>query len=110
MNCIRGVARAPLPGPSTPAIISKPGLSGAGVPEQETEVERLGQEEEDSGARRDYERAATLRARFLVIESEFGQARDAWLKTSNLDEVVDEEDVAAIVSSWTGIPVNRMLE
>ena len=78
--------------------------------EQETELERLRQEEEDSGARRDYERAATLRARFLVIEHEFAQARDAWLKTSNLDEVVDEEDVAAIVSSWTGIPVNRMLE
>jgi len=78
--------------------------------EQENELERLRQEEEDAGARRDYERAATLRARFLVIESEFNQARDAWLKTSNLDEVVDEEDVAAIVSSWTGIPVNRMLE
>src|SRR5919205_3191653 len=78
--------------------------------EQESELERLRQEEEDSGARRDYERAATLRARFLALEQEFSQARDAWLKTSNLDEVVDEEDVAAIVSSWTGIPVNRKLE
>ncbi|MBS1967327.1 MAG: AAA family ATPase, partial [Chloroflexi bacterium SZAS-1] len=78
--------------------------------EQESDLEKLRREEEDAGARRDYERAATLRARFLALEQEFTTARDAWLKTSNLDEVVDEEDVAAIVSNWTGVPVNRMLE
>ncbi len=77
---------------------------------QESDLNRLRQEEEESGARRDYERAATLRARYLALEGEFSTARDAWLKTSNLDEVVDEEDVAAIVSSWTGVPVSRMLE
>lgn len=78
--------------------------------EQETELNRLRREEEEAGARRDYERAATLRARFLQLDGDFEQARGEWLKSSNLDEVVDEEDVAAIVSNWTGIPVNRMLE
>jgi ATP-dependent Clp protease ATP-binding subunit ClpC len=78
--------------------------------EQENELNRLRREEEESGARRDYERAATLRARYLALEQEFSAARDIWLKNSNLDEVVDEEDVAAIVSNWTGVPVNRMLE
>ncbi|HRC76353.1 MAG TPA: AAA family ATPase [Kouleothrix sp.] len=77
---------------------------------QEAELDRLRREEEDAGARRDYERAATLRARFLAIEHEFSTARDLWLKSSNLDEVVDEEDVAAVVSNWTGVPVSRMLE
>ena len=78
--------------------------------EQESDLERLRREEEDAGARRDYERAATLRARFLALEQAFTEARDIWLKSSNLDEVVDEEDVAAIVSNWTGVPVSRMLE
>jgi ATP-dependent Clp protease ATP-binding subunit ClpC len=78
--------------------------------EQESELDQLRREEEDAGARRDYERAATLRARFLAVEHDFSQARETWLKSSNLDEVVDEEDVAAIVSNWTGVPVNRMLE
>ncbi len=77
--------------------------------EQQNDLEQLRREEEDAGARRDYERAATLRARFLLIEQEFGTARGEWLKSSNLDEIVDEEDVASIVSSWTGVPVNRML-
>ncbi|NWG19044.1 MAG: AAA family ATPase [Chloroflexi bacterium] len=78
--------------------------------EQEAELNRLRREEEEAGARRDYERAATLRARFLQLDADFERARSEWLKSSNLDEVVDEEDVAAIVSNWTGIPVNRMLE
>ena len=77
---------------------------------QEAELQKLRREEEDAGQRRDYERAATLRARYLQLETDFEAARGEWLKTSNLDEVVDEEDVAAIVSNWTGIPVNRMLE
>jgi ATP-dependent Clp protease ATP-binding subunit ClpC len=78
--------------------------------EQENELNRLRREEEEAGARRDYERAALLRARYLALEQEFERARAEWLKSSNLDEVVDEEDVAAIVSSWTGVPVSRMLE
>ncbi|MEN9933889.1 MAG: hypothetical protein RLZZ387_468 [Chloroflexota bacterium] len=78
--------------------------------DQESELNKLRREEEEAGQRRDYERAAILRARYLQLETDFDAARGEWLKTSNLDEVVDEEDVAAIVSNWTGIPVNRMLE
>jgi len=77
---------------------------------KETELRRLQQEEEEAGARRDYERAALLRSRYLALQSEFEIERDAWLKAANLDEVVDDEDVAQIVSSWTGVPVSRMLE
>ncbi|PDV99699.1 ATP-dependent Clp protease ATP-binding subunit [Candidatus Chloroploca asiatica] len=78
--------------------------------EKEAELHRLQQEEEESGARREYEKAALLRAQFLALQNEFDQERDAWLKSANLDEVVDDEDVAQIVSSWTGVPVSRMLE
>jgi ATP-dependent Clp protease ATP-binding subunit ClpC len=77
---------------------------------QQNELEKLRQEEEEAGAKRDYERAATLRARYLALEEAFEAARAEWLATSNLDETVDEDDVAGIVSSWTGIPVQRMLE
>jgi ATP-dependent Clp protease ATP-binding subunit ClpC len=44
------------------------------------------------------------------LSEQFEQERTAWMQQSNLDETVDEEDVATIVSQWTGIPVNRMLE
>jgi ATP-dependent Clp protease ATP-binding subunit ClpC len=78
--------------------------------EKEQELAMLQQQEEESGARREYERAANLRTRFLALQEEFETERAAWLKNSNLDETVDQEDVAQIVASWTGIPVSRMLE
>ncbi len=81
-----------------------------GLREKELQLTTLQQQEEEAGAKRDYERAAILRTHFLALRREFEQERSAWLKTSNLDEVVDEEDVAQIVASWTGVPVNRMLE
>jgi ATP-dependent Clp protease ATP-binding subunit ClpC len=77
---------------------------------KEAELRKLQQEEEEAGARRDYERAAVLRASFLALQSEFDAERSTWLHSANLDEVVDGEDVAQIVSSWTGVPVSRMLE
>jgi ATP-dependent Clp protease ATP-binding subunit ClpC len=78
--------------------------------DKQSELDKLRREEEEAGAKRDYERAATLRARYLTLEDSFKEEREGWLKTANLDEVVDEDDIAIIVSSWTGIPVNRMLE
>ena len=78
--------------------------------EQQAELDQLRREEEEAGQRRDYERAAMLRARFLAVEQAYEEAREAWLKNSNLDEIVDEEDVAQIVANWTGVPVSRMLE
>ena len=32
------------------------------------------------------------------------------LRPLNIDEVVDEDDIAAVVAQWTGIPVAQMLE
>ncbi len=78
--------------------------------DKEAELNSLQEQEEDAGARRDYERAAILRSRYLTLAEEFEREKGAWLKSSNLDEIVDDEDVAFIVSSWTGIPVSRMLE
>jgi ATP-dependent Clp protease ATP-binding subunit ClpC len=78
--------------------------------EKEAELKALQDEEEDAGSKREYERAALLRARFLALQQEFENERTEWLRSANLDEVVDDEDVAQIVSSWTGVPVSRMLE
>ncbi|MDA8388883.1 MAG: ATP-dependent chaperone ClpB, partial [Nitrospiraceae bacterium] len=44
------------------------------------------------------------------LDSETRKLAKAQVKRKMLKEVVDEEDVAQIVSKWTGIPVTRMLE
>jgi ATP-dependent Clp protease ATP-binding subunit ClpC len=75
-----------------------------------TEIDRLRAEEEQAGSARDYESAARKKAERLRLETEFKQKRDKWESEHKLDEVVDENDIAVVVSQWTGIPVNQMLQ
>jgi ATP-dependent Clp protease ATP-binding subunit ClpB len=64
------------------------------IPKLEAELREL-TAEQDAAVREDAAEAAT------------GVARK---RSRMLKEEVDEEDVAAIVSKWTGIPVSKMLE
>ncbi|MCI0398587.1 MAG: AAA family ATPase [Chloroflexi bacterium] len=74
------------------------------------EIDRLKMEEEEAHTVRDYERAATKRADRLRLETEFEEKRNAWQSENRLDEVVDEHDIADVVASWTGIPVNQLMQ
>ena len=76
----------------------------------EKKVHQLTDEEEAASQRSDYENTAKLKAERLKIEDEYNKARDKWLKEKKIDNIVDEEDIADLVSKWTGIPVSRMLE
>ena len=78
--------------------------------EMKSEIDRLSAEEEQAGIERDYERAAEKKAQRLRVETEFQEKRNAWEQEHQLDEVVDEPDIAEVVAQWTGIPVNQMLE
>jgi ATP-dependent Clp protease ATP-binding subunit ClpC len=46
----------------------------------------------------------------LKLQEEYEIQRDAWQREMNLDELVEEGDIAQVVESWTGIPVSSMLE
>ncbi len=82
----------------------------ADLKELKTEIDRLLAEEEQSGNERDYERAAEMKATRLRLEDEFRAKRDAWESEHQLDDVVDEHDIAEVVGQWTGIPVTQMME
>jgi len=76
----------------------------------EQQLKQLTNEEEAVSQRQDYERAAQLKSERLRLEEEYNQAKSQWLKQEKIDEVVDEEDIAQLISKWTGIPVSQMLE
>jgi ATP-dependent Clp protease ATP-binding subunit ClpC len=76
----------------------------------EQRVKQLVNEEEAASQRQDYERTAQLKAERLRLEEEYNQAKAKWLKEEKLDEVVDAEDIAQLISKWTGIPVSQMME
>jgi ATP-dependent Clp protease ATP-binding subunit ClpC len=77
---------------------------------RKTELDRLMAEEEQSGLERDYERAARKKAERLRMETEFNELRDRWEAEHKLDEVVDVNDIAQVISQWTGIPLTQMME
>jgi ATP-dependent Clp protease ATP-binding subunit ClpC len=78
--------------------------------ELKKEVDRFKLEEEEAHTVRDYERAATKRADRLRLETEFESKLGEWQQEQSLDEVVDEDDIAQVVASWTGIPVTQLME
>ncbi|HTP07604.1 MAG TPA: AAA family ATPase [Anaerolineae bacterium] len=82
----------------------------ADLKEMKTEIDRLTAEEEQAGLSREYEQAAILKSKHLQLESDFNQKREQWQREKNIDEVVDEDDIAAVVAQWTGIPVAQMME
>jgi ATP-dependent Clp protease ATP-binding subunit ClpB len=85
------------------------------VKEIKEKIERTRFEAEQATRRGDLNKAAELRYGTLpALEKEL-QAEEARLAEKKggqrmLKEEVDAEDVAEIVSKWTGIPVSRMLE
>jgi len=76
----------------------------------EQRLKQLVNEEEAASQREDYEHAAQLKSERVRLEEEYNQAKTKWLQEEKIDGVVDEEDIAQLISKWTGIPVSQMLE
>jgi len=76
----------------------------------EQQLKQLTNEEEAASQRQDYEQSAQFRAERLKLEQEYNQAKSEWLKQEKISETVNEEHIARLISSWTGIPVSQMLE
>ncbi len=79
------------------------------------EVDNLKVEEQRAERRGDLEKVAEIRYGRLIatqkkIEEVSRKLAELQKKGKMLKEEVDEEDVAEVVSKWTGIPVSKMLE
>lgn len=81
------------------------------VKAQEKQLEALVIEKKEAINHQDFEKAAALRDQERCLRQEIDMKRSAWTeKQSAARDVVTEEDIAAIVASWTGIPAQRMTE
>jgi ATP-dependent Clp protease ATP-binding subunit ClpC len=81
----------------------------ADLREMEIRLNDLAREGAAAVQAQDYERAAQLRDQADKIQRTFVAAKDAWLGDKGIaDATVDADDIAGIVSKWTGIPVQRM--
>ncbi|NMB25580.1 MAG: ATP-dependent Clp protease ATP-binding subunit [Firmicutes bacterium] len=94
---------------------SKVRLSGLTAPpelkELEGKIEDLRIEKESAIKNEEFEKAASLRDQEQALREELDSKREAW-KTDRVRRqgLVDENDIADVVSSWTGIPVTKLAQ
>jgi len=51
-----------------------------------------------------------LKKKIELLQKELEEKKKKWMEEKGLTDVLTEEDIAEIVSEWTGIPVSKMLE
>ncbi len=77
----------------------------------EDEIKSLAHEKEEAISAQDFERAARLRDEEQNKKADFESKRAAWERSNDTSALtVSENDIADVVTQWTGIPVNRLLE
>ena len=75
----------------------------------ENEIKRVTEEKEKAIRNQDYELAASLRDKERELKNRFDYLKENWTKLIPEEErVVDEENIAEVVSQWTGIPVSQL--
>lgn len=84
----------------------------SGLKEIEMEIRQLENEEEASAFKGEYQLAAELRSKRLKLQEKYETEKVSL--TLNKDEKtgveVSADDIGRLVTSWTGIPVERLLE
>ncbi|MFZ5646376.1 MAG: ATP-dependent Clp protease ATP-binding subunit [Bacillota bacterium] len=81
------------------------------IKEVEKQLEGIRKEKEAAINSQEFEKAAQLRDKEQNLKQRLESTRESWKQQQGgLELTVDEEDVAQIVSSWTGVPVKKLAE
>lgn len=86
------------------SFVAPDGLKGL-----EEKLEELSQEKEEAINTQNYEKAAKIRDMEKKVKEELQNEKSKWQKekqTSNM--VVGYDEIAYVVSNWTGVPVSKM--
>jgi len=81
--------------------------------ELDRELRQILKEKDDAVRAQDFDRAGELRDREMEIKAEIraiAQSKTGTGRAEGEEPVVTEEDIAHIVASWTGVPVNKLTE
>jgi ATP-dependent Clp protease ATP-binding subunit ClpC len=74
-------------------------------------ADRARREKEEAIKNQDFEKAAGLRDKEKVLRQKLEELESSWKTDKGRDiTTVTADDIADIVSSWTGIPVTRLVE
>ncbi len=79
--------------------------------ELEEKIEEAQKDKEEAVRMQKFEKAATLRDKEKELKEKYEKEQKKW-KNKNTKEVtnITEENIAEVISSWTGIPANKITE
>ncbi len=81
------------------------------IQEIEEKIKKIEEEKAKAAKEQDYEKAAKLRDEELKLRAKFETLKAEWKEKKKENKPkVTEEDIADVVSKWTGIPVARLTE
>ncbi|MCS7233012.1 MAG: ATP-dependent Clp protease ATP-binding subunit [Synergistetes bacterium] len=81
------------------------------VKKLEQELEEVIKEKEESVKKQEFEKAAQLRDKEKELKAKLEEERKKWVEEKGKGEpIVTAEDIAEVVSRWTGIPVTKLQE
>ncbi len=77
----------------------------------EDEIKKATKEKEEAVRSQDFERAAGCRDKEHELKSKYDEEMSKWKsEREGKDLTVDEDDIANIVTQWSGIPVSRLAD
>jgi len=86
-------------------------ISPPDIKEVEIQLSKIRKEKESAVKLQEFEKAAPLRDEEKKLESELQKVKEKWEKGRRVNKIaVTEEDIAEIVSTWTGIPIFSLKE
>lgn len=80
------------------------------IKEKEDKYNALQKEKQAAVAVQDFEKAAEYRDRSQELQEEIEEMKKNWKGASKEDLTVTDKDVAAVVSKWTGVPLQDLTE
>ncbi|MEH6575954.1 MAG: AAA family ATPase [Amphritea sp.] len=81
------------------------------IKQLELQCNQLQQDKAEAFNAQDFEKVASVQMEILQQQEKLQQLHQRWeTERGNLEDGVSADDIAAVVSRWTGIPVARMVE
>ena len=77
--------------------------------ELETELEKIRKEKDSAVLSQEFEKAASFRDKEQRLREEVEKTKNEWKEQQGKENLeVTEEDIATVVSTWTGVPVVKL--
>ncbi len=80
------------------------------IKELEEQIKQTHEQKNAAIENQDYEKAALLRDEENNLKKKLESEREEWSKNNSYSGVVTAEEIADIVSDWTGVPVTQLTE